>query len=242
MSSRTVPEAPLLQIRNLGVRFTAAAQQAAAQHAVASVDLEVAAGEVVGLVGESGSGKSVTAMSIPHLLPPQARLAPESEVRFAGEQILSLPERRVRELRTHRMGMIFQEPMTALHPTYSIGAQLMEAIRFRQYAHLPARERVFPGRSLRAQLRKEAVAWLDRVGIPSASYKLDAYPDQMSGGQRQRVLIAMALTGEPELLIADEPTTALDVTVQMQILELLQELQVSYGLAVLFISHDLGVV
>ena len=197
--------------------------------AVDDVSFEVAEREVLGIVGESGSGKSVTALSIMGLLPkPPARIAGGS-IRFAGEDLLALSERGLRRVRGPGIGMIFQEPMTSLNPLFSIGNQLVETIR--------AHERLSP-RACRAR----AVAMLAKVGIAAPERRLDDYPHQLSGGMRQRVMIAMALACNPKLLIADEPTTALDVTIQAQILELLLSLRDEFGMAVVIITHNMGVV
>jgi oligopeptide/dipeptide ABC transporter ATP-binding protein len=192
------------------------------------VSLTLSPGETLGLVGESGCGKTVTAMSILRLLPePPAEIA--GEIVFAGEDLLRLPEARLRDVRGDRIAMVFQEPMTALNPVFTIGEQVAEVLQqHRGLSHRKALE--------------EAARVLARVGLPDPSRRLAQYPHQLSGGLRQRVLIAMALACDPELLIADEPTTALDVTIQAQILALLQSLKDELGLAVLFITHNLGIV
>jgi peptide/nickel transport system ATP-binding protein len=213
--------APLLAISNLHVRFGAV-------EAVKGVSLTIDEGEVLGLVGESGSGKSATALAIPGLLPTTARV--EGSIRFVGEELLGLPNAELRRLRGSRIAMIFQEPMTALNPVMTIGRQVAEAAR----THTSS----WTGR----EAKRRAIEALEAVSIPDAARRYGDYPHQFSGGQRQRILIAMALINKPQLLIADEPTTALDVTVQAQILELLRELQQKHGLAMLFISHDLAVV
>jgi oligopeptide/dipeptide ABC transporter ATP-binding protein len=195
---------------------------------VAGVNLELQAGETLGLVGESGCGKTVTALSVMRLLPPQTTET-DGEVRFAGENLLGLSLEDMRQIRGDRIGMVFQEPMTSLNPVFTIGEQVAEVLR--QHRHLSLRE-----------ARAEAIRALTRVGLADAARRLDQYPHELSGGLRQRVLIAMALACEPELLIADEPTTALDVTIQAQILALLAQLQADLNLAVLFITHNLGVV
>jgi oligopeptide/dipeptide ABC transporter ATP-binding protein len=185
-------------------------------------------GEFVGLAGESGSGKSLTALAILRLVPPPGRIA-SGRVLLDGVDLLALPERAMRRVRGARIGLVLQEPMTALDPVFTIGDQIAEAVR----AH----------RALsRRQARAEAVRLLELVAIPDAGRRLKDYPHQLSGGQRQRVLIAMALAARPELLLADEPTTALDVTIQAQILELLERLRRELGLAILLITHDLAVV
>jgi peptide/nickel transport system ATP-binding protein len=213
--------APLLAISNLHVRFGAV-------EAVKGVSLTIDEGKVLGLVGESGSGKSATALAIPGLHPPSAQVT--GKINFGGEELLEAPGRRLRELRGSRIAMIFQEPMTALNPVMTIGRQVAEAAR----THASS----WTGR----EAKRKAIEALEAVAIPDAARRYGDYPHQFSGGQRQRILIAMALINRPQLLIADEPTTALDVTVQAQILELLRELQQKHGLAMLFISHDLAVV
>ena len=195
---------------------------------VHDVSFDVAAGETVALVGESGSGKSVTAMSVMRLYQPDTCRI-EGVVRLEGQHLLSLPERKMREIRGNRIAMIFQEPMTSLNPSLTIGDQISEVL----VAHR--------GLSLSAAM-KETLALMDKVRIPSAAKRVEEYPHQLSGGMRQRIMIAMALACRPRLLIADEPTTALDVTIQAQILELIKLLQEEEGMGVLFITHDMGVV
>lgn len=216
---------PLVEIRNLIIQFGAI-------QAVRNVSLSIDEGEVLGLVGESGSGKSVTALAIPGLLDPAATLTGgifwKSEVGVID--LLQQPAAALRKLRGRSIGMIFQEPMTALNPVMTIGRQIAEAYA----AHTPSAT----GRDA----RNKAIAALASVHIADAAQRYDDYPHQFSGGQRQRIMIAMALIHRPRLLIADEPTTALDVTVQAQILSLLAELQREHALAMLFISHDLAVV
>jgi ABC-type dipeptide/oligopeptide/nickel transport system ATPase component len=211
---------PLLSIESLNISFASAV-------AVRDLSFSIRSGEVLGLVGESGSGKSVTSLAIMRLLPPQARLA--GSIRFELEELLTASEVSMRSLRGRAMTMIFQEPMTALNPLMRIGDQVAEAVL--------AHEKV-----TRKQARERAVAALDEVAIPNSSARARDYPHQLSGGQRQRVMIAMAIVNRPQLLIADEPTTALDVTVQAQILDLLAHLREKFSLSMLFISHDLGVV
>jgi len=213
--------APLLAINNLNVHFGAV-------HAVHEVSLTLDEGEVLGLVGESGSGKSATALAIPGLHPASAHIG--GSIGFEGEELLGQPHRRWQKLRGSRIAMIFQEPMTALNPVMTIGRQVTEAAQ----AHSGS----WTGR----EEKRRAIEALEAVAIPDAARRYDDYPHQFSGGQRQRILIAMALINKPKLLIADEPTTALDVTVQAQILLLLRELQQQHGLSMLFISHDLAVV
>ena len=214
----------LLQVKNLNVTFPTQTGEVAA---VRDVSFDIPESGTLGLVGESGSGKSATALAIMRLLPPQARVS--GLLRFAGRDLLSLPEHAMRGIRGAGISMIFQEPMTALNPVMRVGDQVAEAIR----AH----------RQLsRAEARQRTVDVLREVAIPDPEQRARDYPHQLSGGQRQRVMIAMALVNHPQLLIADEPTTALDVTIQAQILELLGSLREKYRLAMLFISHDLGVV
>lgn len=213
--------APLLQISDLQVRFGAV-------HAVQAVSLTLDEGEVLGLVGESGSGKSATALAIPGLHPPSAHMT--GHITFCGEELLGAASSTLRKLRGSQIAMIFQEPMTALNPVMTIGRQVAEAAR----AHASS----WTGR----EARRRAIEALEAVAIPEPARRCSDYPHQFSGGQRQRILIAMALINKPKLLIADEPTTALDVTVQAQILTLLRDLQQQYGLSMLFISHDLAVV
>jgi oligopeptide transport system ATP-binding protein len=196
---------------------------------VAGVDLDILPGETVGLVGESGSGKSVTARSILRLLAtPPARYA-GGGITFKGQDLLALSEGEMRKLRGGKISMIFQDPMTFLNPVYTAGEQVAEAIRLHQ------------GKS-NGEARQQTIDLFRTVGIPNAEQRYDAYPHQLSGGMRQRIMIAIALSSRPELLIADEPTTALDVTIQAQILDLLRNLQREFGMSILLITHDLGVV
>ena len=197
-------------------------------HAVRGIDLQVQRGEMLCLVGESGCGKSMTSLALMGLLPRKAQRSAD-HIRFDGIDLQTLPERQVAALRGARMSMIFQEPMTALNPSYTLGDQLCEALRAHRNVSM-------------AQARERAVYLLERAGVPQAADRLRQYPHQLSGGLRQRVVIAMALMCEPDLIIADEPTTALDVTIQAQILRLIRELQKEFGTAVVFITHDLGVV
>ncbi|MFN7940604.1 MAG: ABC transporter ATP-binding protein [Thermoanaerobaculia bacterium] len=195
---------------------------------VRGVSFRVEAGESVGLVGESGSGKSLTALAVLGLVPSPGKIL-AGRIRFAGQELTTAGERELRAVRGGGIGLVFQEPGAALNPVLSVGSQLIEAIR----AH-----RVMP----RSQARRRAVELLERVAIPDAERRLRAFPHQLSGGQRQRVVLAIALAGDPRLLIADEPTTALDVTLQAQVLELLEQLRRDLGLALLLITHDLAVV
>ena len=217
---------PLLRIEGLRTVFRG---ERGDVPAVDGVSLEVARGRTLGIVGESGCGKSMLSLSVMRLVPPPGRVA-AGRVVFDGQELLDLSPRAMRDIRGNRIAMIFQEPMTSLNPVFTIGDQITEAMR--------AHDRSRPA----AEMRKRAIAALDRVRIPGAAGRLDDYPHQMSGGMRQRVMIAMALTCSPDLLIADEPTTALDVTVQAQILDLLRELQAESGMAIILITHDLGVV
>ena len=225
---------PLLEVRSLRTHFATERGEA---RAVDGVSFEVREGETLALVGESGCGKSVTALSILGLVPePPGRVLPGSSVRLRGEELVGASERRLREIRGGEIGMIFQEPMTSLNPVFTVGDQVSEAIR----AHRSFGRR--SGESRSAAIRRKAIEWLGRVGISEPERRHGYYPHQLSGGMRQRVMIAMALSARPALLIADEPTTALDVTVQAQILRLLASLQEELGTAILLITHDLGVV
>jgi peptide/nickel transport system ATP-binding protein/oligopeptide transport system ATP-binding protein len=216
----------LLSVRNLTTAF---ATESGRTIAVDDVGFDVRVGEAVGLIGESGSGKSVAALSILGLLPaPPARVLSGSAM-FEGRDLLQMPAKELRRIRGKRIGMIFQEPMTSLNPVFPIGEQIAESLRLHERLGNEA-------------ARKRAIALLDRVGIPSASRRLDDYPHQLSGGMRQRVMIAIALACDPKLLIADEPTTALDVTVQAQLLDLLNDLRRETGMAMLLITHNMGVI
>ncbi|MFT3927246.1 MAG: ABC transporter ATP-binding protein [Myxococcales bacterium] len=217
---------PLLQVRDLVVSFRTDSGEL---RAVDGVSFDVPRGSTVGLVGESGSGKSVTALSLLGLLPRPAGRVASGSILFEGRELAQADEKTLRQIRGQGIGMIFQEPMTALNPVFSVGHQIMEAVR----AHR---------RLSRADARARAIDLLGRVGIPAARERADAYPHELSGGMRQRVMIAIALAAEPKLLIADEPTTALDVTIQAQILDLLSDLQRDFGMSILLITHDLGVV
>ena len=216
----------LLTIENLGVRFHVAGAHVEAVH---SASLHIERGETVALVGESGSGKSATALSVLQLLPYPRASHPHGSVRLDGEELLGAASARLQKLRGNRVAMVFQEPMTSLNPLHSIEKQLGETLTLHR------------GLS-RAAARTRAIDLLELVGLSDAEKRLDAWPHQLSGGQRQRVMIAMALANEPDLLIADEPTTALDVTIQAQILALLRALQARFGMAILLITHDLGIV
>jgi peptide/nickel transport system ATP-binding protein len=215
----------LLAVRDLEVEFRSSAGPV---RAVNGVSLEIAAGETVGLVGESGSGKSVTSRAIMGLLPPKTSRV-RGSITLTGDELVGLPEKRYRKIRGERIGMVFQDPLTALNPLYRAGEQVAEALRF----HF--------GMGQSEALRRARDLFGD-VGLPDPDSVVAKYPHELSGGMRQRVMIAMALACEPELLIADEPTTALDVTIQAQILELLRDLVRDRGMALLLITHDLGVV
>jgi len=216
---------PLLTVEDLNVHFHT---PVGSFRAVAGLSLTIEAGETLGLVGESGCGKTVTALSVMRLLPPQTTEL-TGEVSFGGENLLNLPPEDMRNIRGNRIGMVFQEPMTSLNPVFTVGEQVAEVLR--QHRDISNRE-----------ARIEATGAMARVGLPDAARRFDQYPHELSGGLRQRILIAMALACNPELLIADEPTTALDVTIQAQILALLTQLREKMNLAVLFITHNLGVV
>jgi microcin C transport system ATP-binding protein len=219
-------DSPLLDVRDLAVAFGRGERQVAA---VRGVSFGIGRAETVALVGESGSGKSVTALSILRLLPYPHAWHPRGAIRYGGEDLLSAPQARLRELRGNRISMIFQEPLTSLNPLHAIGRQIAEALII---------HRRISGR----QARERTVELLHLVGLPEAEKRLDALPHEFSGGQQQRVMIAMALANEPDLLIADEPTTALDVTIQAQILRLLKDLQARMHMALLLITHDLSIV
>jgi microcin C transport system ATP-binding protein len=217
---------PLLRVNDLSVAFRHGQRETLA---VDRISFDVAKGETVALVGESGSGKSVTALSILKLLPYPAASHPTGTVHFKGQELLGLSQPKIRHVRGNDIAIIFQEPMTSLNPLHTIVKQIGEILLLhRGLTGIPA--------------RKRTIELLDQVGIPDPEGRLASYPHQLSGGQRQRVMIAMALANEPDLLIADEPTTALDVTVQAQILKLLKDLQSRLGMAMLFITHDLGIV
>ena len=216
----------LLEVKDLSVNFGTGDK---AVRAVRGVSFDIKRGETVALVGESGSGKSVTALSVLQLLAYPAASHPTGSIRFQGKELVGASTRELLSVRGNRISMIFQEPMTSLNPLHTIERQVNEVLILHK------------GLS-REAARKRTLELLEQVGIPDAANRLDAYPHQLSGGQRQRVMIAMALANEPDLLIADEPTTALDVTIQAQILKLLKSLQARYGMALLFITHDLGIV
>ncbi len=225
MNSRS-SSSPLLSIEGLRTVFPTDAGELAA---VDGVDLTVQRGQTLGIVGESGCGKSMLSLSVMGLVPPPGRIA-AGRVVFDGEDLAALPPGRMRELRGKRIAMVFQEPMTSLNPVYTVGFQIVEAMR----AHEPG--------APFAALKSRAIAALERVRITGAAQRFNDYPHQLSGGMRQRVMIAMALACSPDLLIADEPTTALDVTVQAQVLDLLRDIQRDTHMAIVLITHDLGVV
>ena len=219
-------ELSVLNVENLSVGFVSDGQSSSA---VNGVSFHIKHGETVGLVGESGSGKSVSALSILKLLPYPTAFHESGKIYFDDVDLMTQPDHVLRSVRGNRISMIFQEPMSSLNPLHSIEKQISEIIELHQGLD-------------RAAARAEALRLLTRVGIPNAEKRLKALPHELSGGQRQRVMIAMALANQPDLLIADEPTTALDVTIQKQILDLLQELQSEFGMSILLITHDLGVV
>jgi peptide/nickel transport system ATP-binding protein len=216
---------PLLSVRDLRVEFVA---RKGPLVALDGVSFDIAPGEVLGVVGESGAGKSLTGLAVIGFLDPPGHIA-GGEIRLDGERIDDLPPARMRLIRGRRIGIVFQDPLTSLNPLMRVGDQLTETI----LAHKPLGRR---------QAREQAVAWLGEVGIPSPEKRIDGYPHEFSGGMRQRVVIALALCAEPQLVIADEPTTALDVSVQAQIISLLKNLTRRHGVAVMLITHDMGVI
>ena len=215
----------LVDIRNLKTHFFT---DDGVVRAVDGVTFPIYRGKTLGVVGESGCGKSVTALSILRLISPPGRIV-EGQILFDGKDLAGLPEPEMRKIRGRDISMIFQEPMTSLNPVFTVGYQIAEAVML----HL---------KKSKAEAREHTIKMLDKVRIPSASTRVDEYPHQMSGGMRQRVMIAMALACNPKLLIADEPSTALDVTIQAQILDLMRDLQKEYGMSTMMITHDLGVV
>ena len=220
---------PLLTVDNFSLTFPPGDRESEPVRALCGVNLQVEAGRTHALVGESGSGKSVTAFSVLRLLEDTTRVETSGSIRFDGQELTTLSRDRIRAIRGNRIAMIFQEPMTSLNPVYPIGTQLMEPLLLHQ-------------RVDKREARARALKLLERTGIDDPEYRLTCYPHQLSGGQRQRVIIAMALACRPALLIADEPTTALDVTIQEQILALIRDLQAEFGMAVLLITHDLPMV
>jgi peptide/nickel transport system ATP-binding protein len=216
---------PLLSVRDLVVEFPT---RRGTLRALDKVSFDIAEGEVLGMVGESGAGKSLTGAAIIGLLEPPGRVA-GGEIWLRGQRIDNLPREAMRRIRGRRIGMVFQDPLTSLNPLYTVAQQLIETIR----THMDISEK---------EARARAVALLDRVGIPAAARRIDDYPHHFSGGMRQRVVIALALAAEPELVIADEPTTALDVSVQAQIIDVLKEICAERGASVMLITHDMGVI
>ena len=217
---------PVLDVKDLKTVFKTRSGEV---HAVNSVSFHVKPGELLGVVGESGSGKSVTMMSLIGLLPSPPAMIKAGEVLFDGKDLLKVDQKTLRSVRGSRIGFVFQDPMTSLNPVFNVGFQIMEPLR----KHMGMNKE---------QARKRAVELLELVGIPDAGPRLKEYPHQFSGGMRQRVMIAIALACDPDVLIADEPTTALDVTIQAQILELVKELREKLGMAIIWITHDLGVI
>ena len=215
----------ILEVKELSTVFNT---EIGVARAVQNVSFDIERGKVLGIVGESGCGKSITSLSILRLVPPPGKIA-SGEILLEGEDLLKLPEAQMRKIRGNKIALIPQDPMTSLNPVYTVGAQIMEAIELHQSVD-------------KTRARAIAIESLEKVRIPQARERLDEYPHQFSGGMRQRVMIAMALCCNPTLLIADEPTTALDVTVQAQILDLLRDIQKDQGMSILLITHDLGVV
>ncbi len=216
----------LVQVKNLKTHFFT---EEGVVKAVDGVDFEIFSGETLGIVGESGCGKSVTALSIMGLVESPPGEIVEGEINFAGQDLTELSEDEMRKIRGNDIAMIFQEPMTSLNPVYTVGDQISESLILHENLS-------------KEEARDRAIELLKRVGIPLPGQRVDEYPHQLSGGMRQRVMIAMALSCDPKLLIADEPTTALDVTIQAQILELLQDLEKDFGMSIMMITHDLGVI
>ena len=217
--------APLLDVRGLRIEFPLRHGTLTAVH---DVSFSIQPGEVLGVVGESGAGKSLTGAAIIGLIDPPGRIA-AGEIHLAGRRIDHLPEAALRRVRGREIGAVFQDPLTSLNPLYTIGRQLVETIR----THLPDDE---------TAARARAMALLDEVGIPGAAHRMDQYPHQFSGGMRQRVVIALALAGKPRLIVADEPTTALDVSIQAQIIQLIRRTACEHGTAVMLVTHDMGVI
>jgi peptide/nickel transport system ATP-binding protein len=217
--------APLLEVKHLRVEFPT---RHGTLLALDDVSFDIAPGEILGVVGESGAGKSLTGAAIIGLLEPPGRIA-SGEIRLEGQRIDNLPYEQMRAIRGRRIGAIFQDPLTSLNPLYTVGRQLIETIR----THLPLSE---------TQARERAIRLLQDTGIPAAEARIDQYPHQFSGGMRQRVVIALALAAEPQLIVADEPTTALDVSIQAQIIALLRRLCKEHGASVMLVTHDMGVI
>ncbi len=217
---------PLLEVRDLTIHFST---EEGLVRAVENVSFEIYPGEILGIVGESGCGKSVTGLSFLKLIPIPPGQIVSGDIFFEGTRLLNLEEKEMEKIRGNDISMIFQEPMTSLNPVFTIGDQIMEAILLHQGLH-------------KTEARKRTIEMLDRVKIPSPEKRIDSYPHQLSGGMRQRAMIAMALSCQPKLLVADEPTTALDVTIQAQVLQILKEIQREMGMSVMLITHDLGVV
>ena len=220
-----MPTGPILAVERLRVEFPTRRGTLVAVH---DVSFEIAPGEVLGVVGESGAGKSITGAAIIGLIDPPGRIA-GGEIRLDGRRIDNLPPGRMRKVRGREIGAVFQDPLTSLNPLYTVGRQLVETIR----THLPLGE---------SEARARAIALLEEVGIPAADRRIDHYPHQFSGGMRQRVVIALALAAQPKLIIADEPTTALDVSIQAQIIQLLKRLCRDHHTAVMLVTHDMGVI
>jgi peptide/nickel transport system ATP-binding protein len=216
----------LLSVKDLAIEFKT---DDGVVQAVKNISFDIPKGKTVGLVGESGSGKSVSSLAVMRLIPNPPGKITNGQVHFNGQNLLELSEAEMRKIRGNKISMIFQEPMTSLNPVFTVGDQISETLILHQNLS-------------KEEARSKSLELLDQVGIPNPAQRIDSYPHEMSGGQRQRVMIAMAIACEPDLLIADEPTTALDVTIQKQILELLADLQKKYGMSVLFITHDLGVI
>src|SRR6476620_5678385 len=215
----------LLEVKNLVVEFPS---RRGTLRALDDISFEIAPGEILGVVGESGAGKSLTGASIIGLLEPPGRIA-SGQILLEGQRIDNLSHDRMRHIRGRKIGAIFQDPLTTLNPLYTVGRQLVETMT----THLP----IGPG-----EARKRAIGWLEMVGIPAAAQRIDSYPHEFSGGMRQRVVIALALCAEPRLIVADEPTTALDVSIQAQIIALLKSLAREKGTAMMLVTHDMGVI
>ena len=216
----------LLEVEHLTTEF---ATRRGPVQAIRDVSFSIDKGEILALVGESGSGKSVTSLSIMRLLSSNGTILPSSAIKFNGTDLMTLSEKQMRQIRGNRISMIFQEPMTSLNPIFTVGDQILESIRLHTKLN-------------KKEAKEKLLHLLDTVGIPNPAKRINDYPHQMSGGMRQRIMIAMAMACEPELLIADEPTTALDVTIQAQILDLIYKMREKFNISVLLITHDLGVV